>query len=527
MWNRVVGQIGQAWNPSQTDEQEDTGINGVSSTQSSSVEEADTLGKLEQDSESSTQQYKQVIASVENELSSARAKYDTLHTKFKSLQSSYETDLQAERSVIEALKEQIMQTDKEQIEANKQADSKFGRLKQQARTRINELSKEIDTLKLGLGADAKTGVTQEKFEESLNMSPSSSRASSPDRIQQELCEKEKELESVQNELTTLRQNNIELDTQLSQLQLQITQLEPLKNELKTSLTTVDRVELENTQLSNTIQDLTLKNSLLDSRINEVIEERKQCEDNLDQFKKYKLKEFQEVIHNKSDEIEALNNSLSLLRIEYADEKESRTKQDIQLSSLREDKELSRQRYQQLVLQVEGYTKEMEELKTAGKEREVLKDNQELTNTATDSVDDHLQEVNNLKAELRDCRKEIELKREEFLSKGSELCNQKQELEDVLLENDKLTNDVENYTKQLSEHTTKLEQMLSINTELSETISKLRKEVADAELAVNSSQTDLTASRDQVEQEKHTVNELEICYQKLTRKRLSYKYKSLS
>ncbi|KAI6646086.1 hypothetical protein LOD99_9534 [Oopsacas minuta] len=132
----------------------------------------------------------------------------------------------------------------------------------------------------------------------------------------------------------------------------------------------------------------------------------------------------------------------------------------------------------------------------------------LTNTAADSVDDHLQEANNLKAELRDSRKEIELKGEEFLSKESELCNQKQKLEDVLLENAKLTNDVEYYTKQLSEPITKLEQMVSINTELSETISKLRKEVADTELAVNSRQTDLTTSRDQVEQEKYTVKELE-------------------
>ena len=39
---------------------------------------------------------------------------------------------------------------------------------------------------------------------------------------------------------------------------------------------------------------------------EVIEERKQSEDNLAQFKKHKLEEFQEVIRSKSDEIEALN-----------------------------------------------------------------------------------------------------------------------------------------------------------------------------------------------------------------------------
>ncbi|KAI6653879.1 hypothetical protein LOD99_11473, partial [Oopsacas minuta] len=82
------------------------------------------------------------------------------------------------------------------------------RVKQQARTRINELSKEIDTLKLGRGADAKTSVTQEKLEESL----------------------------------------------------------------------------------------------------------KECEENLDQFKEYKVKEFQEVLPNTSDEIEALSKSLSLLRI---------------------------------------------------------------------------------------------------------------------------------------------------------------------------------------------------------------------
>lgn len=105
----------------------------------------------------------------------------------------------------------------------------------------------------------------------------------------------------------------------------------------------------------------------------MIEERKQSEENLDQFKKYKLKEFQEVIHNKSDEIEALNNSLSLLRLEYTDEKNSRVKQDSQLTSLREEKELSTQRYQQLVLQVESYTKEIEKLKSAEGEKDSVKE----------------------------------------------------------------------------------------------------------------------------------------------------------
>ena len=99
-------------------------------------------------------------------------------------------------------------------------------------------------------------------------------------------------------------------------------------------------------------------------LQEVIEERKKSEENLDQFKKFKLKEFQEVIHNKSDEIEALNNSQSLLRLEYIDEKQTREQQESQLSSLREEKELSRQRYQQLVLQVEGYTREIEQLRAA-------------------------------------------------------------------------------------------------------------------------------------------------------------------
>ena len=83
----------------------------------------------------------------------------------------------------------------------------------------------------------------------------------------QLFEKEKELESVQNDLVTLRHNNIELDTQLSQLQLEITQLQPIKNELKSSLASFDRVEQENTQLTNDLQDIKFKNSLLESRIN--------------------------------------------------------------------------------------------------------------------------------------------------------------------------------------------------------------------------------------------------------------------
>ena len=96
----------------------------------------------------------------------------------------------------------------------------------------------------------------------------------------------------------------------------------------------------------------------------MIEERKQSEDNLVQFKRHKLEEFQEVIRSKSDEIEALNNSQSLLRLEYIEEKRCREQQESQLSSLREEKELSRQRYQQLVLQVEGYTREIEQLRGA-------------------------------------------------------------------------------------------------------------------------------------------------------------------
>ena len=83
----------------------------------------------------------------------------------------------------------------------------------------------------------------------------------------QLFEKEKELESVQNDLVSLRQYNIELDTELSQLKLEITQLQPIKNELKSSLASIDRVEQENTQLTNDLQDLKFKNSLLDARIN--------------------------------------------------------------------------------------------------------------------------------------------------------------------------------------------------------------------------------------------------------------------
>ena len=86
----------------------------------------------------------------------------------------------------------------------------------------------------------------------------------------QLSEKERELESAQNDLVTLRQDNIELDSQLSQLKLEITQLQPIKNELKSSLASIDRVEQENTQLTNDLQDLKLKNSLLDSRINVTI-----------------------------------------------------------------------------------------------------------------------------------------------------------------------------------------------------------------------------------------------------------------
>ena len=58
MWNRVVGQIGQAWNQPQAEEQlEDTGVNGVSSD-TPSVENGDY-------SDLSPQQYKEVIISKE------------------------------------------------------------------------------------------------------------------------------------------------------------------------------------------------------------------------------------------------------------------------------------------------------------------------------------------------------------------------------------------------------------------------------------------------------------------------------
>ena len=54
-----------------------------------------------------------------------------------------------------------MERDKEQTDAATKAESKFSRLKQQARTRINELSREIDALKLGQEADGKTNYAQE------------------------------------------------------------------------------------------------------------------------------------------------------------------------------------------------------------------------------------------------------------------------------------------------------------------------------------------------------------------------------
>ena len=96
----------------------------------------------------------------------------------------------------------------------------------------------------------------------------------------------------------------------------------------------------------------------------MIEDRKKCEDNLELFKKSKLKEFQEVIRSKSEEIEALNNSLSLLRIEYGEERTRAGQLETQVTSLKEEKELSRQRYQGLVLQVEGYTRDIEQLRSA-------------------------------------------------------------------------------------------------------------------------------------------------------------------
>ena len=62
MWNRVVGQIGQAWNQSQTEEQrEETDANGVSSD-TPSVENGDYSGL-------SPQQYKDVLISKEVSLS--------------------------------------------------------------------------------------------------------------------------------------------------------------------------------------------------------------------------------------------------------------------------------------------------------------------------------------------------------------------------------------------------------------------------------------------------------------------------
>ena len=61
MWNRVVGQIGQAWNQNYplTNEQEETGVNGVSSTQSTGAE-GDTVA-VTPDVELTTEQYRQVI----------------------------------------------------------------------------------------------------------------------------------------------------------------------------------------------------------------------------------------------------------------------------------------------------------------------------------------------------------------------------------------------------------------------------------------------------------------------------------
>ena len=58
MWNRVVGQIGQAWNQSQTEEQrEETDLNGVSS-------DTPSVGNIDY-SELSHQQCKDVITSKE------------------------------------------------------------------------------------------------------------------------------------------------------------------------------------------------------------------------------------------------------------------------------------------------------------------------------------------------------------------------------------------------------------------------------------------------------------------------------
>ena len=58
MWNRVVGQIGQAWNQNYplTDEKEEIGVNGVSSTQTTHAE----LG-----SELTSEQYIQIILAKE------------------------------------------------------------------------------------------------------------------------------------------------------------------------------------------------------------------------------------------------------------------------------------------------------------------------------------------------------------------------------------------------------------------------------------------------------------------------------
>ena len=63
----MVGQIGQAWNQNfpQTDEQEESGVNGVSSTQSASAEGGETVDTVAQDSELSPEQYRQVILTKE------------------------------------------------------------------------------------------------------------------------------------------------------------------------------------------------------------------------------------------------------------------------------------------------------------------------------------------------------------------------------------------------------------------------------------------------------------------------------
>ena len=54
-----------------------------------------------------------------------------------------------------------MGRDREQTESAAKAEAKFNKLKQQARTRINALSKEIDALKLGQGANGETSSNTE------------------------------------------------------------------------------------------------------------------------------------------------------------------------------------------------------------------------------------------------------------------------------------------------------------------------------------------------------------------------------